>query len=136
MIHNRKGHTVTRIIDLTSTPVDIIVKMADGNPGAARVMADMFNSAPKIDPSNVLGGYGPVLFLDTLGIYGHRVWMLYKDVCGEDLTKTLAALRAVQMGIASRSSLVSAIDGKSSFNADEALKSVKSKLPAFANASP
>lgn len=123
---------MSRITDLSSTPMDIIVKMADGNPGAARVMADMFSQTPAIDPDNVLGGYGPVLFLDTLGIYGHRVWMLYKDVCGEDITKTVAALRAVQMGIASNKKLMAAIDGKEAFDADAALASVKERLPAFA----
>ena len=123
---------MTRITDLSDTPSDIIAKLADGNPGAARVMADMFVQTPEIDPQNMLGGRGSVLFLDMLGIYGSRIWMLYKDVCGQDMKKMLAALRAVQMGLRTRSELLSAVDGGTKFDADAALSDVKGKLAAFA----
>lgn len=48
--------------------------------------------------------------MDTLGIYGSRIWMLYKDVCGEDLVKTIAILRSYQLGFLNEVELNFAID--------------------------
>jgi len=53
----------------------------------------MHEAIPKhcesIDPDSNFGGLGPLLLLDTLSIYGPRIWQLYKDVCArsEDIVK-------------------------------------------------
>ena len=121
-----------RITRLNMSLTDIIVELADGNPGAVRVMMEIIEHDGMIDPDNLLGALGSILSLDTHGIYGSRIWMLYKDVCRSDIEKMLAALRAVQLGIARERDLLSAIDGnEKSFDADAALGAVKEKLPAF-----
>ena len=125
---------MARINDLSMTTIEIITSLADGNPGAVRVMIEMLENGDRIDPDSALGGLGAILSLDTHGIYGSRIWMLYKDVCGEDVAKTLASLRAVQLGVASHTDLVAAIDGKRNrFDPTEALQSVRQRLPAFAS---
>ena len=121
-----------RITSLNMSAKDIIVLLADGNPGAVRVMLEIIEQDGRIDPDNLLGAIGSLLSLDTHEIYGSRIWMLYKDVCQSDIEKTLAALRAVQLGIARERDLLSAIDGDGkSFDSDAALSAVKEKLPAF-----
>jgi hypothetical protein len=51
------------------------MKMADGNPGAISVMAEMMRDGAKIDPDSFLGPMGGILALDSHGIYGPRIWM-------------------------------------------------------------
>ena len=120
-------------IQLTDTFQDIIVKLSDGNPGAIHVCMELAKTSSAVDPDSALGPLGPLLSLDTHGIYGSRIWMLYKDVCGERVIETQAALRAVQLGLVSEGALLAAIDGRcGEFNPDEALAAVKKRLPRFA----
>lgn len=39
-----------------------------------------------------------ILLLDTLEIYNERIYMLWSDVCGRDMGKMIAVLRAYQLG--------------------------------------
>ena len=119
-------------IQLTDTPQSAIVKMVEGNPGAISVCMKMLAEAPDIDPQAAFGGLGSILFMDTLEIYGPRIWMLYKDVCGEDMVKTLGMLRAVQLGITARETLMHAIDNcGEGLDVDAALVAVKERLVDF-----
>lgn len=97
-------------IKLHDSTQSAVVKMADGNPGALTVMIGLLKITPEVDPTNMLGGFGFVLLLDTFEIYGERIWMLYKDFCQEDIEKTIFVLRACQMGIMSLRELNFAID--------------------------
>jgi len=119
-------------IGLKDNIESIFYKMSGGNPGAIVVMAEMMELSSKIDPQSAIGGLGAVLSLDTEGIYEERIWMLYKDVCGQDITKTLACLRASQLAIITTSELNNAIDGmNNSFDVDALLVKVKEKLKEF-----
>jgi len=97
-------------VTLEDSFMDVVIKLAEGNPGAMNVIMQLYQNAAHIDPQDFMGGLGSVLALDTHGIYGSRIWMLYKDVCGEDLVMTVAQLRAVQLGIIGQSILDHAID--------------------------
>ena len=81
------------IIDLTDSMMSAIMKLSEGNPGAMQVCMKIMDKAEEIDPDAMLGGLGVLLSLDTHQIYGSKIWMLYKDMCGEDIVKTLAVLR-------------------------------------------
>lgn len=119
-------------IELTDTGMSAATKMSEGNPGARRVVADLMRNAEKIDPDNAMGGFGAILNLDSYGIYGSRIWMLYKDVCGEDMPRTLGVLRACQLGIISQSVLDTAIDnGGRGLDVEDAFKKVQERLPNF-----
>jgi hypothetical protein len=97
-------------IGLQDTGMDMMLKMSDGNPGAVTVLCQMLEQGGKIDPDCFAGGFGAILSLDSYGIYGSRIWMLYKDVCGENITTTLAVLRACQLGFVTESKINHAID--------------------------
>lgn len=120
-----------RIQRLDTPIIDIVIKLADGNPGAATVMMQILAEDGKIDPDNVLGSWGTLLSLDTHGIYGPDIWRLFTDVCGSSIEKMLAALRAVQLGLTTEGHLLAAIDGTGRFDTEWALQAVKEQLPAF-----
>lgn len=97
-------------IGLGDGGVDVAIKLSEGNAGAVTVIAMLFKENAKIDPQSALGLYSSVLHLDNLGIYGSKIWMLYKDVCGQDLRKMIALLRANQLGFVSNIEIKTAIE--------------------------
>lgn len=78
--------------------VDTVVKLAEGNPGAVTVISQLLKDSPSIDPDSAFAGYGPLLMLDSMGIYGSEIWILYKNVCLENLHQMVLLLRSVQLG--------------------------------------
>lgn len=122
-------------IELTDSPMDIMVKLSEGNPGAVTVLMQMFAEGGKIDPQCAFGGLGGMIGLDTHGIYGSRIWMLFKDVCGENITKTLAILRAVQLGKLSDIEMQHAIDFRGEgIDVEKLVDVVKDELEEFGRA--
>lgn len=85
-------------IKLGNSTADVIYKMSDGNPGVLSVCMEFVQKTPIIDPDGIMGGLRDVLGLDTLEIYGSRIWLLYKDVCGQKIENVLALIRAEQLG--------------------------------------
>jgi len=110
---------------------DMVIAMSDGNPGAITVLMDSILSSKEIDPDNWVGELGMIMNLEMCEVYGSRIWMLFKDVCGERLGRTAAMLRAVQLGIISRVQLDDAIDGKTQLDVDEICQKVSFELPSF-----
>ena len=79
-----------------------------------------------------MAGVLPVLSLDTLGFYGSRIWMLYKDVCAENLSRMLAVLRANQLGFLTDEQLHHAVDNDGAgINVPALCARVVAKLPNF-----
>ena len=122
-------------IKLEDTEFSAAMKMGEGNPGAILVCAMMLKRGGEIDPDDFAGGLGPLLSMDTLGIYGSRIWMLYKDVCGEDLRVTCAVLRAHQLGYISSGALKDAIDNYGEgIDVPALVEKVEERLPNFQRA--
>jgi len=122
-------------IKLTDSTMDVVVKMSEGNPGAMNVIMQMLKPN-NIDPDNVMGGLGAILLMDTYGIYGMDIYILNNDICGRDLAKTLAVLRATQMGMFDRNILKDAChrqdrSGKQLVPVEELYLKVKERLPNF-----
>jgi len=92
-----KEETMTRIKG-NETIKGVVAKMAEGNPGAITVMMGILREEKGMGP---LGPLGVLLDLDTLGLYGSDIWILYKDLCGENLVLMLGVMRAYQMGLVS-----------------------------------
>lgn len=111
-------------IQLNDSFLSIASKLSEGNPGALNVIMRMVKSSEKIDPDAAMGPFAHLLNLDSFGVYGSKIWILYKDVCGEDLVNTIGVLRAVQLGMMSRGALTRAIDESIS-----PLESVKIDIP-------
>lgn len=122
-------------IQVTDTLTDVAVKLSGGNPGAVRVCADLIRQGAQIDPDAFGGGLSSLLSLDKHAVYGADIWMLYKDVCKENLTHMVAALRAVQLGLFSESHLKHAIQNRGEGLDPIALfDAVCERLPNFAKA--
>lgn len=79
-------------IELRDNKSDIIVKMCDGNPGAMNVLTQLLYSNMPID------GLSLILMLDSIGIYGTDIYVLYSDICNCDIDNTVMVIRAVQLG--------------------------------------
>ena len=92
-------------IDLTDTVMSMIMKMAEGNPGAIDAMLKIMEKSAEIDPQSAMPEIMPILSLDTHEIYGSSIYVLYSDKCGRDVRKVLVLLRAVQLGIMPESKL-------------------------------
>lgn len=123
-------------IELNDTTLSMVMKMSGGNPGAVTVLAAMLKEGERIDPDNFLGGLGSVLAMDTYGIYEEKIWMLYKDICGQNIADTIGVLRAMQMGIIPQSEVKAALDQPyaqlAAGRLEEILAQVRERLPAFA----
>ncbi|AZB07466.1 hypothetical protein EG344_00725 [Chryseobacterium sp. G0162] len=122
-------------IQLTDNTMDVVVKMSEGNPGAMGAIMEILTKGGTIDP-NAMGGLGSVLFLDTLGIYGTDIYILFSDICDRSLSKMLAVLRATQFGFFDGKLLKTACSfqdysGREMVPVDELYKKVKERLPEF-----
>lgn len=112
------------LIQLDDSIGDVLAKMSAGNPGAITVLIQMFSKSPEVDPQCAFAGLGPILSLDTYKIYGPDIWVLYKDICKEDVVRTLAMIRGVQLGLLPLEKLKAAI-----FAAREGLREEQVSAP-------
>lgn len=119
-------------IELTDTTQSAVMKLVEGNPGATEVCLSLLTQGASIDPDAAFGGLANLLSLDTHGIYGARIWILYKHVCGEDLTAMVGTLRGCQLGIISEAALNDAIDQRGDgLDVAAVLAKVRKELPRF-----
>lgn len=119
-------------IDLNDNMMSLVMKLADGNPGAVTVCVQLIQD--QNDPDCFLGPLGSLMSLDTHGIYGPNIWMLFKDVCNQRILGVVTALRAVQLGILSESDLWNHIDSCTKIDMDDLLFKVQVELPNFGRA--
>ena len=120
-------------LTLSDNSLTIATKLSEGNPGALTVVIRTFNEAEDIDPTSAFGSYGPALLLDSFNIYGSDIWILFKDVCHEDMASLIGLLRAVQLGITTRTELYRAItlNDMTDDRRNEILEAVYQILPEF-----
>ena len=85
-------------IELTDDTQDILVKMSEGNPGALSAMMEILKHGEEIDPQGFMGAMGSILILDTWGIYGTDIYVLWSDKCKRDVRQMLMLMRATQLG--------------------------------------
>lgn len=122
-------------IQLEDSKMSAAMKMCEGNFGAMDALTQLMIS-DHVDPDNALGGLGPMLFLDTLQIYGTDIYVLYSDICDKDIVKMIAVLRATQMGLFAESLLKDAcsrqdFSGRDLVPVNELYDKVKERLPKF-----
>ena len=120
-----------RITDLTLTSKDVIILLAKGNMGAVTVCMKLLMMASAFDPANALGGLGCLLQLDTLNIWESEIWTFYKGLCGENISKMIALIRACQLGFIGGPDLKAWIQTPNHHDADvaAAIAKVKARLP-------
>ncbi len=123
-----------RIKSFDMPTLDVIMALGEGNVGAIRALTEIIGIGAKVDKDSILGASGALFGLDTLDIYGSRIWLLYKDVCGQRADKVIGMLRAVQLGIMREIDLVALVDGKRDNVAnvvDETIRQVQERLKGF-----
>jgi len=123
-------------IELNDNLITAVAKMSDGNPGALQVCMELITQGEKIDPDAFGGGFGNILSLDTHGIYGTDIYVLNNDICDRNVARTIALLRAVQLGFFSADTLKSACSrqdysGRDMVDVEGLYKQVKERLPNF-----
>jgi len=119
-------------IDFKDSVMEAIMKIAEGNPGALRVCMNLYQHTAAIDPDSAFGGLGSILALDSLCIYGSKIWMLYKDVCNEDLVSMVMVLRAEQLGFITENQIAHAIENYGSgLDIEDLYKKVTGQLTKF-----
>lgn len=75
------------MITLNDSVMDAVVKMAQGNPGAATVLAKIIQADP-------IGGFIDICHMDDMGLKGPAIWVAYKDFAKNDLTVLTEAVRS------------------------------------------
>lgn len=79
--------TEERIKPGDSVPV-ALYKMSDGNAGAISLLMDLLKEE---------NGIVYILKLDSLNIYGSKIWEIYKDVCQEDWANYLRWIKEARI---------------------------------------
>ncbi len=119
-------------IELTDTLQEVLFKMSEGNPGALTVCINILKAAPTIDPDNAMEALGPILSLDALGLYGSKIWILFKYVCESELPAMLAVLRGWQFGFISGEQIMHAVNNHGAgLNVQAIYAKVVERLPNF-----
>lgn len=72
-------------VELTDKTLDVVMKMAEGNPGAVTVCGKLMAGDPL--------GFMALLSLDDMDIRGGQIWAAYKDHCGEDIELLRQAIK-------------------------------------------
>ena len=124
------------LLALEDTGKDILIKMSKGVPGAAIVLATLLKCNSIVDPDSGIGEFGTILMLDDMEVYGSDIWLLYKDICGENIVNLVGVVRAMQLGFISKEQIKAAIASRRTaapidLPVGELLKQVKARLAAF-----
>ena len=72
---------------------EMLMTMAEGNPGALTCMMSMLQT----DPMALLD----ILYFDSMGIYGSKIYMLWNDCCGRDMSKFKETIKYLRSGAVS-----------------------------------
>jgi hypothetical protein len=74
--------TKRKNLNISSPAVDILTTMAEGNPGAIRVLTELMRKQ---------SGMETILNLDDMNIRGGQIWIAYSDYADSDLGKLIVA---------------------------------------------
>lgn len=119
-------------LTLEDNMLNCVSKLSEGIPGAISVLMLVTLHSCKIDPDSIFGYIGVFLDLDTLEIYGSRIWMLFKDVCKKNIVHFIGMLRAYQLGIISSNALHHAINNYGDgINVKDTIMEVRNRLNGF-----
>ena len=92
-------------LTLTDDGMEMMMKMFEGNPGAATALMELLQPND-IDPQSALGSLGSIFHFDELGIYGSNIYILWSDICGRNVHKVVLLTRAYQLGLVSQQRLI------------------------------
>ena len=83
-------------IQLTDSTIEILDKMSEGNPGAISILTTLlFKETTHEMVDSVMH---IILPLDTLGIYGSKLYMLWTDACDKNTDKVKKVIELWRIG--------------------------------------
>lgn len=88
-------------IALADNAMSAVIKMCEGNSGAMTALIEVIKCGEQVDPDDFMGGFGKILALDTLEIYGTDIYFLWNYICDRNTSRMIAVLRANQLGFIS-----------------------------------
>lgn len=120
-------------IDTKDNIQRVIVKLSDGNPGALSVLIQIIKNGNIIDPDSLNTDEMNLFLIDELEIYGPNLWILYKDVCQQNLLSLFSLFRAYELKIITKVKIHDFITNQSldDFNIDNLLEQVRQTIPNF-----
>lgn len=132
------GYRTHERIELHDSWVDIIEKLGEGHPGASKVLCLLLRDRDLFQIGSPLGILQTFMALDSAGIFGEDIWILYKDICSESLDTFIAVLRATDFYFVTPEFLRAAVqwadhrvDLINVIDLEEAIKELKDRLPDF-----
>lgn len=78
-------------IDLSDSPMDVLLKLAEGNPGAATALGNLMKDGSE--------GIILALHLDDMGMRGEQIWVAFNDYCKRDLIAFCEAIKNRDKGM-------------------------------------
>ena len=106
-------------IESDDTLMEIFSKLSDGNAGAFTVLLRIMEYTAKYHQEGYdLAGLNMLGILDTTGIYSFDIWLLYKDICKENIEHFIQVLKAYQYGFVDEKTIHEAIDTKENYKID------------------
>lgn len=73
--------------------IELVMVMAEGNPGAVGVMTTMIRERGSVIASIM------IRILDMMNIRGSQIWVAYKDYAGSDMNRLVDALSTNDSGL-------------------------------------
>jgi len=112
----KKDQNPNKRIAHDDTLLSIFTKLSDGNPGAFTVLLRAMEYTAKYHQEGCdAGGMYMLEILDTIGVYGSDIWLLYKDICKENIEHFIQVLKAYQYGFVDEATIHEAIDDKENY---------------------
>lgn len=130
--------TTKERLTLEMTMQEVVEAMAsDGSftsVNAVAICSEILRYGKSIDLDDLFEGFGSLMSLDSLGIWGNNIRLLH-EMCDRNITKMIAVLRAYQLGQlagVTREKLMHAIANKGEgIDLDAVMVAVKTRLPRF-----
>lgn len=83
-------------LDLTDTPANAVLKLAEGNIAAAKACIAMIEASQRHDPRSDFGPFTPLVMLDRFQLRGARIARLFA-FAGGDGKRALGLLHALRV---------------------------------------
>lgn len=129
IFHMPKPTNRREIISINDSTLDVAMKLSQGNPGGVSVIIQLMQI--QHDPDAFMGPLANLLSLDTHGIYGPNIWVLFKNCCAQRILNVVTVLRSVQLGLYSENEMWNCIDNCTPIDVEYLYNQVKKQLPNF-----
>ncbi|HUA52425.1 MAG TPA: hypothetical protein VMB81_09690 [Candidatus Sulfotelmatobacter sp.] len=115
-------------LDLTDTPANAVLKLAEGDVAAARACIALIEASQRHDPGSEFGPFTPLVMLDRFKLRGRLIARLHA-LAGGDPRRTLGLLHALRLGAIEPGELARALAGQAPPERREALLAVADAVP-------